>query len=105
MDITYLSKFENEYSDFDEKIMSLESNEELKNIEGSIIDQTNKGYNQCKIKHQQLYDKCIAAHSKHCTHEMCAMLQHKYSTQKKKRWIILLRQWHPKQQYFLGHLH
>ena len=51
LDIKYLSIFENEYLDFNEKNMSLESSEELKNMERSIIDQINKGYYQYKIKH------------------------------------------------------
>ena len=82
LDIKYLSIFENEYSNFDEKNMSLKSSEEFKNIEGSIINRTNKGYYQHKIKHQQLYEECVSAHSKYCIPEMLAILQHKYSMQK-----------------------
>ena len=41
IDMKYLAIFENEYSDFDEKIMSSENSEELKKMEGAIIDRTN----------------------------------------------------------------
>ena len=75
LDIKYLSIFENEYSDFDEKIMSLENSEELKKMEGAIIDRTNKGHYRCKLKHQTLFEECLLAHSKHCTPEMLEMLK------------------------------
>jgi len=80
-DTKYLSIFESEYNDFDEKIMSLESLEALKKMEGSMIDRTNKGYYRCKIRDHLLYEECIAAMSKNCTEEMMAMLQHDKSTQ------------------------
>ena len=48
-DAKYLSIFESEYNDFDEKIMSLESLEELKKMEGSMINRTNRGYYRCMV--------------------------------------------------------
>ena len=69
LDIKYLSIFENEYSDFDEEIMSLENSDELKKIEGAVIYRTNKGYYRFKIKHQTLHEECLLAHSKYCTPE------------------------------------
>ena len=80
-DIKYLSIFENKYNDFDEKVMSVESTEELKKMEMAMTDRTNKGYYRCKVKDEQLYNDCTNAHKKHTTLEQLAMLQHDKSTQ------------------------
>ena len=43
-DAKYLSIFENEYNDFDEKVMSVEITEELKKTEMAMADRTDNGY-------------------------------------------------------------
>ena len=47
-----------------------------------MVDRTEKGYYRCKIKHEALYNECLAAYAKYCTPTMLAMLQHKFSTKK-----------------------
>ena len=81
-DIKYLSIFDNNCVDFDEKIMTLENVAELKKMEAAMVDRTEKGYYRCKIKHEALYNECLAAYAKYCTPTMLAMLQHKFSTKK-----------------------
>ena len=81
-DNKYLSIFDNNCVQFDEQIMSLESVTEFKKMEAAMVDRTEKGYYRCKVKHEALYNECLAAYAKYCTPTMLAMLQHNFSTQK-----------------------
>ena len=81
-DNKYLSIFDNNCVQFDEQIMSLESVTELKKMEAAMVDRTEKGYYRCKVKHEALYNECLAAYAKYYTPTMLAMLQHNFSTKK-----------------------
>ena len=81
-DTKYLAIFQNNSDEFDEQIMSVENQEQLKKLELSMKDRTDKGYYRCKIKHQTLYEEFTKAMEKYITPSMLCMLQHNFSTQK-----------------------
>ena len=81
-DSKYLSIFQNNEGDFDEKIMSLDGAAELKILERKMMERTDKGYYRCKIKHEDLYNECMRAYAKYITPDMLVMLQHNFSTKK-----------------------
>ena len=48
-DAKYLAIFQNNNEDFDEQIMGVDSKNELKKLEESMIERTDIGYHRCKI--------------------------------------------------------
>ena len=82
LDTKYLAIFQNNSEEFDEQIISVENANELKQLEQSMMERTDKGYYRCKIRHETLYKECMRAYSKYITPEMLVMLQHVFSTQK-----------------------
>ena len=81
-DAKYLAIFQNNSEDFDEQIMSTENFNQLKKLEQSMMDRTDKGYYRCKIQHEGFYNECMTAMAKYITPQMLSMLQHEFSTQK-----------------------
>ena len=82
LDTKYLAIFENNCEQFDEQVISIDNVEELKKLELSMKDRTDKGYYRCKTQHQSLYNDFKTALSKYITIYMLVMLQHDFSTQK-----------------------
>ena len=82
MDTKYLAIFENNIEQFDEQVISIDNAEELKKLELSMKDRTDKGYYRCKILHQSLYNAFKNALTRYITEYMLVMLQHDFSTQK-----------------------
>ena len=66
-DTKYLAIFQNKNEEFDEQIMSLDDSNELKKLEQSMMDCTDKGYYRCKIKHDIFYNECRTAITKFVT--------------------------------------
>lgn len=56
--------------------MNLESVEELKKMEATIVDRAGEGYYRCKSKHKVLRNECLTAYYKYCTPTMMSQLQH-----------------------------
>jgi len=81
-DAKYLAIFQNNSEEFDEKIMSLDDANELKKLEESMMERTDKGYYRCKIMHENFYNECRTAMAKYITPQMLSMLQHEFSTKK-----------------------
>ena len=90
LDTKYLAIFQNNSEEFDEQIISVENANELKQLEQSMMERTDKGYYRCKIRHETLYKECMRAYSKYITPEMLVMLQHVFSTKKTNHLTILL---------------
>ena len=82
-DIKYLGIFDT-HSHFDEEIMTTKDVDALKQMESTLKDRTKRGYYRCKTLHRELYDEMLIAYSKYCTPAMLSMLQHEFSTQKKR---------------------
>ena len=61
-------------------------------------DGTGKGYYRCNIKHQTFYEEFMKAVEKHITPSMMCMLQHDFSTQKKRISQPFCRHPRPKRQ-------
>ena len=81
-DAKYLAIFQNGSEHFDEEIMSVDDVNDLKKLEQSMMDRTDKGYYRCKVQHETFYKECKTALAKYITPEMLTMLRHKFSTQK-----------------------
>ena len=69
-DTKYLAIFQNNSDEFDEQVISVENQEQLKKLELSMKDRTDKGYYRCKIKHQTLYEEFMRAMEKYITPSM-----------------------------------
>ena len=81
-DAKYLAIFQNNSEDFDKQIISIENANELKKLEQSMMDCTDKGHYRCKTQHESFYNKCRTTMAKYITPQMLSMLQHEFSTQK-----------------------
>ena len=81
-DAKYLAIFQNSSEHFDEEIMSVDDVNDLKKLEQSMMDRTDKGYYRCKVQHETFYKECKTALAKYITPEMLTMLQHNISTKK-----------------------
>ena len=103
-DTKYLSIFENEYNDFDKKVMSLESFDELRKMEMAMTDRTDNMYYRCKIKYEQVYNEFIAAHRKNTTLDQLDMLHHDKSTQPNESMNNSVAAIAPKNNHFRSHL-
>lgn len=60
--------------------MSVDNVDELKKLEQSTMDCTDKGYYWCKIEHTDFYNKCRTAIAKYVTPDISSMLQHESPT-------------------------
>ena len=54
----------------------------LKKREEQIFERNDMSYYRCKDRHRKLYNELTQAFAPFVTHEMMAMLHHKYDTQK-----------------------
>ena len=81
-EVKYLSIFQNDTDNFDEEIMTVQSVDELKKMELTMIEMMDKDYYHCKIQHESFYNECMLAYAKYWKPEMLKILMHTYTTQK-----------------------
>ena len=97
LDTKYLAIFENNIEQFDEQVISIDNAEELKKLELSMKDRTDKGYYRCKVLHQSLYNAFKNALTRYITEDMLVMLQHDFPPRKTNLSIMLLQPMPPKE--------